>query len=170
MMKMGEKITQRRKEIGMTQVELAEKMYVTRQTVSRWENNAVLPDLEKIPQLATLLGVTCDWLLTDSEGLSEPAEPVSPETTMQSAQPSRLLSGLIGKSVQFSFYDDAEDFDPISNDCVVLSFDGTWFRVQGISKERKDKKNKKGESVSAEKLISLASVLSVKILGKAVES
>lgn len=166
MMKMGEKITQRRKEIGMTQVELADKMYVTRQTVSRWENNTVLPDLEKIPPLATLLGVTCDWLLTDSEDLPDAASPEPPKQ----AEPSRLLTNLVGKRVAFSFYDDAEDFDPISNDCVVLSFDGTWFRVQGISKERKDKKNKKGESASAEKLISLASVLSVKILGKAVES
>ena len=57
-MKLGERIAEKRKEQGMTQAELAEQMLVTRQTVSRWEAGAALPDIEKIAQLARLLDVS----------------------------------------------------------------------------------------------------------------
>ena len=46
---MGIKIAAKRKDIGMTQIEFAEKLSVTRQTVSRWESGSVMPDIDKIP-------------------------------------------------------------------------------------------------------------------------
>ena len=46
-MNIGTKITAARRQCGMTQSELADKMCVTRQTVSRWEAGTALPDVEK---------------------------------------------------------------------------------------------------------------------------
>ena len=54
-MKLGERIAEKRKEQGLTQAELAEKMMVTRQTVSRWEAGTGLPDVERIAELAAVL-------------------------------------------------------------------------------------------------------------------
>ena len=65
MMRIGNKIAERRKDLGLAQLEFADKMNVTRQTVSRWENGAIMPDIDKIADIATLLNVSCDYLLRD---------------------------------------------------------------------------------------------------------
>lgn len=63
---LADKLTQLRKKSGMSQEELAEKMNVSRQAVSKWEGAQSIPDLEKILQLSELYGVTTDYLLKDS--------------------------------------------------------------------------------------------------------
>ena len=60
MNELGNKIAKKRKDLGMTQSEFAEKMCVTRQTVSRWEAGTVLPDIDRIGEVAELLGVSCE--------------------------------------------------------------------------------------------------------------
>ena len=62
---LADKIIRLRKKNGLTQEELAEKMNVSRQAVSKWESAQTIPDLEKILQLSTLFGVTTDYLLKD---------------------------------------------------------------------------------------------------------
>ena len=62
---LAEKITRLRKKNGWSQEELAEKMQVSRQAVSKWEGAQTVPDLEKILMLSDLLGVTTDYLLKD---------------------------------------------------------------------------------------------------------
>lgn len=59
----GDQIKKRREALGMTQMELAEKMYVTVQAVSQWENGRTQPDSDRILLLAKLLGTTADALL-----------------------------------------------------------------------------------------------------------
>ena len=59
------KIIKLRKKNGWSQEELAEKMNVSRQAVSKWESAQTIPDLEKILQLSALFGVTTDYLLKD---------------------------------------------------------------------------------------------------------
>ncbi|MBR3006018.1 MAG: helix-turn-helix transcriptional regulator, partial [Erysipelotrichaceae bacterium] len=44
---LGEKIAKKRKDLGMTQNDFADKLMVTRQTISRWEAGTVLPDIDK---------------------------------------------------------------------------------------------------------------------------
>ena len=66
-MDLGNRILQRRKVLGMTQAELAEKMFVTRQTVSRWEAGIVYPDVQKVSELARILKVSCDYLLMEDK-------------------------------------------------------------------------------------------------------
>lgn len=62
---LADKITRLRKKNGWSQEELAEKMQVSRQAVSKWEGAQTIPDLEKILMLSNLFGVTTDYLLKD---------------------------------------------------------------------------------------------------------
>lgn len=66
-MEFGEKIKQLRQEQNLTQEELAEKLYVTRQAVSRWECGARFPDLHMAKKIATIFDVTLDELLSGEE-------------------------------------------------------------------------------------------------------
>lgn len=63
---MADKIIILRKKNGWSQEELAEKIGVSRQSVSKWEGAQSVPDLKKILQLAELFGVTTDYLLKDN--------------------------------------------------------------------------------------------------------
>lgn len=62
---LADKIIRLRKKNGWSQEELADKMNVSRQAVSKWEAAQTTPDLEKILQLSNLFGVTTDYLLKD---------------------------------------------------------------------------------------------------------
>lgn len=64
-MTMGEKILSLRKARGWSQEELAEKVGVTRQAVSRWESSSAKPDADKIIAICDLFGVSADYLLRD---------------------------------------------------------------------------------------------------------
>ncbi len=60
---LGKRIAMLRKEKGLTQEQLAEKVGVSAQAVSKWENDASCPDITLLPLLADILGVTVDELL-----------------------------------------------------------------------------------------------------------
>ena len=62
-MSLGCKITELRRQKGWSQENLAEKLGVTRQSVSKWESGASVPDLDKIIGLSELFGVTTDYLI-----------------------------------------------------------------------------------------------------------
>ena len=64
-MKLSDKIIKLRKINGWSQEELAEKLNVSRQAISRWESNTAQPDATNILQLSKLFGVTTDYLLND---------------------------------------------------------------------------------------------------------
>ena len=59
----GNMVAVLRKERGMTQLELAEKMGVTDKAVSKWERDLSFPDVSSIPKLAEILGVSVDELM-----------------------------------------------------------------------------------------------------------
>ena len=61
----ADKLITLRKKAGWSQEELAEKLNVTRQSVSKWEGAQSVPDIDKILQLSCLFGVTTDFLLKD---------------------------------------------------------------------------------------------------------
>ena len=65
-MKLSDKIVQLRKAKGWSQEDLAEKLNVSRQAVSRWEGATAQPDAANILQLSKLFGVTTDYLLNDA--------------------------------------------------------------------------------------------------------
>lgn len=64
-MKLSDKLVGLRKSAGMSQEELAEKLNVSRQAVSRWEMGTAMPDAVNILQLSKLFHVTTDYLLNE---------------------------------------------------------------------------------------------------------
>ncbi len=60
---MGSLIARRRKELGMTQLDLAEQMGVTDKAVSKWERDLSCPDIASLPKLAEIFGMTMDELM-----------------------------------------------------------------------------------------------------------
>lgn len=66
-MKLGEKILSARKKAGLSQVDLADALGVSRQSVSKWETGEANPEIGKLPELARLLDVSTDWLLSEED-------------------------------------------------------------------------------------------------------
>lgn len=77
-MTLAEKILSLRTQRGMSQDDLAEKLEVSRQSVSKWETAQSTPDLDKIIKLANLFGVTVDELVREGEA-PQPPEPPQPQ-------------------------------------------------------------------------------------------
>lgn len=65
--KIGEKIASQRKLNNIKQSELADKLFVTHQAVSKWENGKSIPSIEIMVELTKLFNITIDFLLDDSE-------------------------------------------------------------------------------------------------------
>lgn len=76
---LADKIIELRKKAGLSQEELAEKMGVSRQSVSKWEGALSIPDLDKILLMSEIFGVSTDYLLKDELGeeIPSPKEEIS---------------------------------------------------------------------------------------------
>lgn len=71
-MELGKQIKKYRGELGFSQEVLAEKIYVSRQTVSNWENNKNYPDINSLLRLSEVFGVSIDILIKgDVEKMKE---------------------------------------------------------------------------------------------------
>lgn len=68
-MTLGEKIKQARTENGFTQEELAEKLMVSRQAITKWESDKGIPDISNLRMLARCFNVSIDYLLDDGENV-----------------------------------------------------------------------------------------------------
>ena len=75
---LAEKIMEERKKNGWSQEELAEKLSVSRQAVSKWESAQSIPDLQRVIQLSEIFGVSTDYLLKDECETPQPIEGVEP--------------------------------------------------------------------------------------------
>ena len=82
---LGRFIAQRRKELNMTQRELAEKLHVTDKAVSKWERGVGCPDISLLEPLAAALELSVDQLLTYQTAPAEP-EPAEEPVTSQAVQ------------------------------------------------------------------------------------
>lgn len=89
-MKLGEKLQQLRKKSGLSQEQLAARLTVSRQAVSKWELDDAVPDTENVVQLSRLFGVSCDYLLREEldepdaalvPAVQEPSRPTPPGET-----------------------------------------------------------------------------------------
>lgn len=152
-MSMGSKLAAARRSNNLTQEQLAEKLGVSRQAVSRWEADAAYPETDKIIRMAALFGVSCDYLLGLSEEESGRAGAVPPSPV------TRLLKELVGKRVLLSYYE--EDGYVPCDYAVILDFDGGWANVDFV-KEKKDRHESR--------LIPLSSVRMVTVLPEGGES
>ena len=75
----GKRICALRKERGMKQEELAQRLDVSGQAVSKWENDQTCPDISLLPRLAEVFGVTTDYLLTGEQEETPPVRIVPEE-------------------------------------------------------------------------------------------
>lgn len=66
-MSLGDKLLDLRKKAGLSQEEVADKLSVSRQTVSKWETNQTIPELIKAKLLSQLYNVSYDYLISGSE-------------------------------------------------------------------------------------------------------
>ena len=140
----GNKIAQKRKDMGMTQQEFADALSVTRQTVSRWEAGTVIPDVDRIGDIAGILGVTCDYLLRD--------DIEAEQGTMAGSSVSAMLLATQGKKIKIDFFQEEADIDLYDKVCTVIGFEGNWMKVSASTK--------KGQ---IEKLLPVSSILSFEI-------
>ena len=71
-MELGQQLKAHRKELGVSQDELAEKIFVSRQSISNWENNKTYPDIHTLLLLAETFGISLDELIKgDVEEMKE---------------------------------------------------------------------------------------------------
>lgn len=84
-MSLGERLTNLRKEHKLSQEEVAEKLNVTRQTVSKWETDGSTPDFDKIIPLCELYGITSEELLTGKKKMKETEQEKNKNNTEKTA-------------------------------------------------------------------------------------
>jgi len=87
-MTFSEKLTGLRRKSGMSQEQLADRLGVTRQSVSKWEGGTAMPELVKLISLSELFGVSVDYLVKD--WLEEPDNPCGGSGEISSKQADRL--------------------------------------------------------------------------------
>lgn len=100
-MSLGNKLLNLRKEKGLSQEEVAERLNVSRQTVSKWETDQSTPDFDKILPLCELYGITSDELLTGKK--SEPNKKVNVNEYEENNSNVRFRAQYIGVSVILYF-------------------------------------------------------------------
>lgn len=93
-MTFGEKLLNLRRARGWTQEELADKIGVTRQALSKWEASSALPDTKNVVALAKLFGVTTDYLLCGDDG-AEPGAPAQGNVKGGDGKNKAIALGLI---------------------------------------------------------------------------
>ena len=84
-MKFNEKLTIHRKKNGLSQEDLADKLGVSRQAISRWELGSTMPDATNLLELSDLFGVSVDYLLHDDYE-SDSDIPIVKEVTFKAAE------------------------------------------------------------------------------------
>ena len=94
-MTLGERIAARRTAGGMSQADLAERLGVSRQSVSKWETDASVPDLDKLVRLGEIFGMTLDQLVKGEEAGPEtaPEAPPAGETAAVRTPSGRIIAG-----------------------------------------------------------------------------
>ena len=93
-MQLGENIYKHRTECGLSQGALAESLEVSRQSVSKWENNSAMPELDKLIRMSKLFQISLDQLVFGEENAEPKKEsaPVTPEISFPKI-PARILVG-----------------------------------------------------------------------------
>ena len=91
-MNLGENIYRLRSEHNMSQGDLADALEVSRQSVSKWENNSAVPELDKLVKMAHIFGITLDEMVT---GVEVPPAPKAEIPEPAPARSSRLTSAQI---------------------------------------------------------------------------
>ena len=103
----GEIIREIRQNVNMTQDEMAQALYVTRQAVSRWESDETTPNIETLKQISKMFGVSLNRLLATAQSTDAPTAEINADRFIGFAGLStRAWSGKCGKVVGIEPSDD----------------------------------------------------------------
>ncbi|WP_156021421.1 helix-turn-helix domain-containing protein [Streptococcus ruminantium] len=117
-MNMADRIEYLRKTNGISQEELADKVGVSRQAVSKWENEQSLPDLEKIITMSDYFGVTTDYILKGIEPVAD-KEQKSSELTSKILYIASTAFVAIGLFSAFSGWHETQTIDTIWGSMII---------------------------------------------------
>ena len=78
-MTLGERISQRRKLLGLSQEALGEKVNVSRQAIYKWESDQAIPELDKLITLTKVFSVSIGWLVCEEEPEQREEKGTQPE-------------------------------------------------------------------------------------------
>lgn len=98
-MTLEEKITLLRKQKSWSQEELADRLDISRQSVSKWESGASMPELDKIIRLSELFGVSTDYLLKDEREMAPAPLPSDGTGTLPLKQPPKPLKKITAEEI-----------------------------------------------------------------------
>ena len=127
---LGNKIAQRRKELGMTQTVLAEKLQVTNKAVSKWETGEGYPDITLIKRLSLCLDMSLDDLLGDHQ-TTQVSEDVMTHKDIKNIQ-----QALIHSMMVLSFFLPFASYEGVifGNEVIPnIKFTLTGFQLLGLS-------------------------------------
>ncbi len=140
----GEKILSLRKKKNLSQEELAEALNVSRQTISNWETNQVIPTIDKAKELSILFQISVDELLDHNLDII---------TNKKDGSPS-ILKQLVGKNCIIEREDGPINGVPHQTIVTILDLDDDWVKIQYVPK--------KGEPII--KLVDLDTIGSFKVI------
>ncbi|MEA4994312.1 MAG: helix-turn-helix transcriptional regulator [Oscillibacter sp.] len=112
-MSLSKKIYELRKANNLSQEQLAEKVSVSRQSISKWESGETTPEIERIIELSKVFNVSTDYLLLSSEveeltnrteQLEKQQEDLRMEVQKQQIKNERILSSLIAYAIAFAVF------------------------------------------------------------------
>ena len=138
-MTLGNKIASLRKQMGLTQEALAQKLEVTNQAVSKWESDQCCPDITLLPRIADVFGITIDELFGREPAQETKAEPEpAPKQEKQNGSFMDDLGGYILSKLENSFGKKA------SSACKdSFSFEKTFHvSLNDLSKDAQQEKEK----------------------------
>lgn len=120
-MNIGEKIIELRKKDNLTQEKLAEKIGVSRQTLSNWENNITSPDLNQAQNIVEIFKISLDDLIDN-------------KTEIGCSRKSSILNKIIGKTCYLD--EDLDDYRIAYNTpCKVLDVNSEFIKIEFKSKK-----------------------------------
>lgn len=118
-MTLGEKLQQLRKSKALSQEELADRLGVSRQSVSKWELNDSMPDIKKIIQLSDFYCVSTDYLLKETENPNNPSPKNSSEAKVLFI--ASTLAIVIGLFLAIGGWEETQRFECIALGIIIQS-------------------------------------------------
>ena len=133
--KIGKQIAELRKERNMTQLQLAEKLFVTEKAVSKWECGNGIPDLDNIGKLAELFDVSIDKLLMGKE--REEQAMVSDEQILQLQKGNCPLINSYEDIVVYSSHLSSASINKFANEFIdtITQFEEIFYLLDYFTQE-----------------------------------
>ena len=132
-MKLEEKIAFLRKKNGWSQEELAFRLDVSRQAVSKWEMGASLPDLDNVLKMSELFSCSTDYLLKEGEISKEKTVETNLEEKTQNEKPKKTLWKYVEDLFWLLIYKDPKTKGEFENVNFNKYFDGLMRRINGLN-------------------------------------